>query len=170
MAEDFKPNIYPIMYWGLMYGLIAGFLLFVLFMLSRYLTLVWFPVFLTGVIWGGYRNYKKQKRESGQAGEPKPVLQEFKDAAKDILGATKEMVTEQLQEAAAEDAAKAEQEAEAPIAEAEEIIETPAPEVVSEEEAPTQPETPTPPTQQPEKDITPEQPDTNKPRQEPPVV
>lgn len=98
MAE-FKPNIYPIMYWGLMYGLIAGFVLFLLFILSRYITLLWFPVFLVGVMWGGYRNYRKQKNEAGHAGTtPKSPIEEFKEAARDIVGATREMIAEQARE------------------------------------------------------------------------
>jgi hypothetical protein len=89
------------MYWGLMYGLIAGFVLFILFMLSRFITVLWFPVFLVGLIWGGYRNYIKQKKEAGHGNtEPKTVLEEFKEAAKDIVGATREMVAEQVEEAA----------------------------------------------------------------------
>lgn len=116
MAE-FKPNIYPIMYWGLMYGLIAGFVLFLLFILSRYITLLWFPVFLAGVMWGGYRNYRKQKNEAGHAGTtPKSPIEEFKEAARDIVGATREMIAEQARETeqaeegeAAEDAAGAEE-------------------------------------------------------------
>jgi hypothetical protein len=108
MADKFKPNIYPIMYWGLMYGLIAGLLVFGLYLLSSYLTLVWLPVFLAGVVWGGYRNYKKQKREAGHAGQPKPAVEEFKEAAKDIMGVTKEMISEQMEEAAARDAVKEE--------------------------------------------------------------
>lgn len=103
---DFKPNIYPIMYWGLMYGLIAGFVLFILFLMSRFITVLWFPVFLVGVIWGGYRNYKKQKSESGHVSTiPKTALEEFKEAARDIVGATREMVAEQAEEAAQEEEA-----------------------------------------------------------------
>ena len=105
MAE-FKPNIYPIMYWVLMYGLIAGFVLFLLFIMSRYITLLWFPVFLIGVIWGGYRNYKKQRSEAGQESQPpKTPLEEFKEAARDIVGATREMVAEQARESVNEAAA-----------------------------------------------------------------
>jgi hypothetical protein len=114
---DFKPNIYPIMYWGLMYGLIAGFVLFILLLMSRFVTLLWFPVFLVGVIWGGYRNYKKQKSESGHMGtKPKTALEEFKEAARDIVGATREMVAEQAQEAVAgEEAAMATTQEEADV-------------------------------------------------------
>jgi hypothetical protein len=100
MAE-FKVNIYPLMYWGLAYGLIAGFVLFVLFLLSKYITVIWFPVFLAGLIWGGYRNYKKQKDGwSKQSNEPKKSqspADEVKEAVKDIFSATKEMVAEQLE-------------------------------------------------------------------------
>lgn len=135
MVEDFKPNIYPIIYWGLMYGLTAGFLLFIMFMLSRYLTMVWFPVFLAGVVWGGYRNYKKQKRESGQGGEPKAAIEEFKEAARDILGATREMVSERLEEAVVRDATK--QEA---VADTEEELVEVAGDTILEEEADTVPE------------------------------
>lgn len=107
---DFKPNIYPIMYWGLMYGLIAGFLLFILFLLSRFITLVWFPVFLTGLLWGGYRNYLKQKREAnGGEVKTRTPLEELKEAAKDIYGATREMVAEQAHESIQRDEGAGEQ-------------------------------------------------------------
>ncbi|HLD26127.1 MAG TPA: hypothetical protein VJC05_03745 [Candidatus Andersenbacteria bacterium] len=92
MAE-FKPNIYPIMYWALLYGVIAGILLFMLFILSRFITVVWFPVFLAGLIWGGYRNYKQQKTAAGET-MVKPVMQEFKEAASDIVAATREAMQE----------------------------------------------------------------------------
>ena len=89
-----------------MYGLIAGFVLFILLLMSRFITLLWFPVFLVGVIWGGYRNYKKQKSESGHVStQPKTALEEFKEAARDIVGATRDMVAEQAQEAVAEEEA-----------------------------------------------------------------
>jgi hypothetical protein len=96
---DFRPNIYPIMYWGLLYGLAAGLLLFAVFLLSQFITLVWFPVFLAGVIWGGYRNYQKQKRTDGTAGAPQQPLQEFKEAAHDIVAATRDMMAEENDEA-----------------------------------------------------------------------
>jgi len=98
---DFKPNIYPIIYWGLLFGLIAGFILFVLNILSQFITILWFPVFLGGVIWGGYRNYQKQRHDFSQAAgqplKPKPVLEEFKDAAHDIVDASREMLAEERQ-------------------------------------------------------------------------
>jgi len=103
--EQFKPNIYPIIYWGLLYGVIAGFILFVIFFLSRYLTTIWFPVFLVGLIWGGYRNYKKQKKEwsssTGVKTEKTSPLDEIKEAAGDIVEATKDMLAEQTQAEAA---------------------------------------------------------------------
>lgn len=96
---DFKPNIYPVMYWGLMFGLMAGFVLFIMFLLSQYITTIWFPVFLAGVIWGGYRNYRKQKQAwqegGGQPSEPQGVAQEIREAAKDIAAAAKDILTEQ---------------------------------------------------------------------------
>jgi hypothetical protein len=107
MMPEFKPNIYPIIYWGLMYGLIAGFLLFVMMLLSRYITTIWFPVFLAGVIWGGYRNYKKQKgewtKQTGQPGDKQPLVEEVKAAATDIYSATKDMLTEQAEETKSEE-------------------------------------------------------------------
>lgn len=104
---DFKPNIYPIMYWGLLYGLVAGFALLALYFLSRFITVIWFPVFLAGLIYGGYRNYQRQKRGAGVsvAGSP---LEEFKSAAQDIATATREMIAEQQTETEAELAAEAE--------------------------------------------------------------
>lgn len=97
----FKVNIYPLIYWGLAYGLIAGFVLFVLFLLSKYITVIWFPVFLGGLLWGGYRNYRKQKdawgKESNTPSAPQSAVDEVKEAASDIFSAAKEMVAEQLE-------------------------------------------------------------------------
>jgi len=170
---DFKPNIYPIMYWGLMYGLIAGFLLFIIYILSRYLTLVWFPVFLAGVIWGGYRNYRKQKKEAGGSQEKKTPMEEFKEAAKDIVGATREMVAEQVQESVEQEAAEqeiAESEASSVASEELPVEETPATEAPSAE--PAQPESQSPPevaTDQPI-DSTPPEDTTIKPGPPPPAT
>lgn len=100
---DFKPNIYPIMYWGLLYGLVAGFGLLALLFLSRYIGVIWFPVFLIGLVFGGYRNYQRQKSGVG-AGVAASPLQEFKNAAQDIASATREMINEQ-RIAASEEAA-----------------------------------------------------------------
>lgn len=91
---DFKPNIYPIMYWGLLYGVAAGLLLFAVYLLSQFITLLWFPVFLAGVIWGGYRNYQKQKRSLGIAAPQRP-MDEFREAASDIVTATRDMLAEE---------------------------------------------------------------------------
>lgn len=129
MAEEFKPNIYPIIYWALAYGVIAGFLLFLVYILSRYITLVWFPVFLLGLVWGGYRNYQKQKKiwstQSGVPLTPKSPVQEFKEAVSDVTQAAREMVAQQR----AEDAEIANAEAEA---------------IAQEETLPPQPDRPTP--------------------------
>lgn len=98
MAE-FKPNIYPVIYWALLYGVIAGLALFVVSVLSRFITLVWFPVFLAGLIWGGYRNYQKQRKEwarqSGAATVSGTPMAEFKAAAADIMSATRDMISEE---------------------------------------------------------------------------
>jgi hypothetical protein len=91
---NFQPNLYPIMYWGLLYGLAAGLLLFAVFLLSQFITLVWFPVFLAGVLWGGYRNYQKQKRAQGGVVTPQKPMQEFREAASDIVAATRDMLAE----------------------------------------------------------------------------
>lgn len=99
MAGEFKPNIYPIMYWALAYGLVAGFLLFLVYLLSRYITLFWFPVFAAGLIWGGFRNYKKQKKawaqQTGTPIAPGTPMQEFREAVSDVVQASREMVAEQ---------------------------------------------------------------------------
>lgn len=101
-VEGFKPNIYPVMYWALAYGVIAGAILFVVYLLSRYITIVWFPVFLAGVVWGGYRNYKKQKNfwhtSQGMPPVKKSAMDEFKEAVGDIVSASQEMMAEQAQE------------------------------------------------------------------------
>jgi len=94
------------MYWALAYGVIAGVILFVVYLLSNYITLIWFPVFLAGVIYGGFRNYKKQRNEwtrsQGVAPQTKPVMQEFREAVADIAVASQEMMAESRQQEAAE--------------------------------------------------------------------
>lgn len=111
VASEFKPNIYPIIYWALAYGVIAGFLLFLVYILSQYITLVWFPVFAVGLIWGGYRNYQKQKKiwstQSGTPVVPKSPVQEFREAVSDVTLAAREMVAQHR----AEDDAIAQEEA-----------------------------------------------------------
>lgn len=146
MADQFKPNIYPIIYWALAYGVIAGFLLFLVFLLSRFITIVWFPVFLVGLIWGGYRNYLKQKKIwSTQAGvpiTPKSPVQEFKEAVSDVTAAAREMVAQQR----AEDAAIAQAEADVIAREDEALAQQ------QQEDAPVAPAPlapPVPPTQPP---------------------
>jgi hypothetical protein len=98
---DFKPNIYPIMYWALAFGVVAGLLLFLINLLSQYITIVWFPVFLAGLIWGGYRNYQIQKKNwqssSGQPATPQSPMNEFKQAVADITEASKEVFNQSAQ-------------------------------------------------------------------------
>jgi len=134
-GEPFKPNIYPILYWALAYGVIAGLLLFLLLLLSRFITLVWFPVFLVGLVWGGYRNYQKQKRiwstQSGVPLTPKSPIEEFREAVSDVVDASREMVADHR----AEDAEIAAAEADA-LAYDEQAL--------AEEEAAATPTTPTP--------------------------
>lgn len=90
------------MYWALAYGLAAGFLLFLIYLLSRYITLFWFPVFAAGLIWGGFRNYKKQKKAwAQQTGAPMTAgtpMQEFREAVSDVVQASREMVVDQRAE------------------------------------------------------------------------
>lgn len=96
-AGQFKPNIYPIIYWGLVFGVCAGLLMFAMFLLSQFVNFIWFPVFLAGLLWGGYRNYQQQKRTWQQnAGGVVvgPPLEEIKAAAREIVAATREMMRE----------------------------------------------------------------------------
>lgn len=137
MADAFKPNIYPIMYWALAYGVIAGFLLFLVFLLSRFVTIVWFPVFLVGLIWGGYRNYLKQKSvwstQSGVPLTPKSPVQEFKEAVSDVTDAAREMVAQNR----AEDAAAIQAEADEAQAVEDELLAQQQPEVSPQPDRPT---------------------------------
>lgn len=87
---NFKPNIYPIIYWALAYGVAAGLLLFLVNMLAQYIAVVWFPVFLTGLIWGGWRNYRRQKSGAGVPGGGSPMA-EFKEAVGDIASASQDL-------------------------------------------------------------------------------
>jgi hypothetical protein len=102
MEGKFQPDIYPIMYWGIAYGAIAGVALFILFLLARFITLVWFPVFLAGLIYGGYRNYQKQKlawhTATGTPVTPASPMDEFKEAASDIYEASQNLATQEAVE------------------------------------------------------------------------
>ncbi|MEX1112242.1 MAG: hypothetical protein WEC84_02160 [Candidatus Andersenbacteria bacterium] len=138
-AQEYKPNIYPIMYWALLFGLAAGLILFLVLILARFITLVWVPVFLLGAAWGAYRNYRKQKDEwmnaQGVAPIKKSAMEEFKDAARDIVSASREMIAEQRAE---DQQAAAEQQA---VEEEATYAETP----VQEPDVPQEPYTPEPP-------------------------
>ncbi|MDZ4225322.1 MAG: hypothetical protein U1C49_00585, partial [Candidatus Andersenbacteria bacterium] len=106
-GQEFKPNIYPVMYWALAYGVVAGLLLFLLSVLSQFLTLVWFPVFLAGLIWGGYRNYQKQRSEwrqnTGTPATAQSPVNEFKSAVQDIAAASRELMSQEAQETSTEE-------------------------------------------------------------------
>ena len=99
------------MYWALAYGAAAGILLFILYVLSNFITIVWFPVFLAGVVWGGWRNYQQQKtRWYAQAGVPAPQrspMEEFRQAASDIAASSQELLNQTEDEASGADATPA---------------------------------------------------------------
>lgn len=105
-STNFKPNMYPIMYWALAFGAAAGVALFIMFLLSRFITIVWFPVFLVGLVWGGYKNYQKQKQAwmagAGVSVAPQSPMQEFKQAIGDIASASRDMMAEQRLESQAQ--------------------------------------------------------------------
>lgn len=156
---EYKPNIYPIMYWAILYGLIAAFVLFAITMLANFITVLWFPVFLAGVIWGGFRKYKQDKaawaQSQGAPSVPKTPVQEFKDAARDIAQASREMIARQAQE----DAQVVQEEvvAQEAAAEAQEVpVAEPAVAEVPQEAAPAAEETIV--TQEPEEPRTPQSP------------
>jgi hypothetical protein len=92
---DFKPNIYPIIYWGLAYGLTAAIVLVLITFLADLIGYFGFIVFLAGLIWGGYRNYLKQKRGYeagvGVTSGPQSPVQEFRQAVGDIVEASREL-------------------------------------------------------------------------------
>lgn len=118
----YKPNIYPIMYWAILYGAVAALALVLLTMIAKYVTILWFPVFLAGLVWGGFRKYKQDKatwmKGKGLVGTSKSPLEEFKDAARDITQASQDMMRRQAQEdAAAQQAAQAEVEQEQVVTE-----------------------------------------------------
>lgn len=96
---EFKPNIYPIMYWALAFGAAASVLLFVLYLLSQVIAFAWVPVFMTGLIWGGYRNYKKQKQEWSTSAGVVPAamspLAEFRQAASDVAQASRDLMEQE---------------------------------------------------------------------------
>lgn len=101
-GDEYKPNIYQLIFWALTYGVIAGAVLFVLRLLANYLALVWGPVFLAALAWGGYRNYLKQKLEWHSArGEQAPRLSpmdQIREAARDIVTASQEVAGQQQEE------------------------------------------------------------------------
>ena len=73
--------------------------MYLLTIASAYIGMVWFPIFMVGLVWGGYRNYQMQKaRWYQQAGQPTPTqspLQEFKQAVTDIADASKELMNQE---------------------------------------------------------------------------
>jgi hypothetical protein len=99
---DFKPQMMPLMYWALAYGAAAGVILFILFLLSSFITVVWFPVFLVGLAWGGYRNYQQQKKrwyaEAGVVPPQQSPLAEFRQAAADIASSSQELLNQNAAE------------------------------------------------------------------------
>src|SRR3989344_6540711 len=99
---DFKPNMYPIMYWAIAYGAAAGVALFLVNILSTFIGALWAPVFLVGLVWGGYRNYQKQKAAwrmgQGVSSVPQTPIQEFKTAVSDVVSASREMMAENVQQ------------------------------------------------------------------------
>ncbi len=98
-VTEYKPNLSPIIYWALAYGVIAGVVLFVLYLMSQYLTFLWAPVFLISAAWGAYRNYTKQKaawyQTNGLPQQKKPVFDEMKEAFQDIADASREVMQEE---------------------------------------------------------------------------
>lgn len=127
----YKPNIYPIIYWAILYGAIAALALVALTMLASFITVLWFPVFLAGLIWGGFRKYKQDKaawmQGKGLVGTSKSPVEEFKDAARDIAQASRDMVQRHAQEDAtiAAEQAQAEEEFSAPAMEQQVVPEAP---------------------------------------------
>jgi hypothetical protein len=106
MADgEFKPNMYPIMYWALAYGATAGLVLLLVKLLAGFITWVWFPVFLAGVLWGGWRNYQKQKlawqQNTGAPAVPQSPMTELRQAVTDISEASRDLLAEQPLEATA---------------------------------------------------------------------
>lgn len=157
---EYKPNIYPIMYWAILYGVIAAVALLVFKLLAEYLTYLWFPVFLAGMIWGGYRKYTQDKKTwmagKGLVGTSKSPVEEFKDAARDIAQASREMVAKNAKEDAQAAIIQQEAQGEPTLQEAleEQAAESaPAPESIPQTETPAEleeivtqePEEPRPP-------------------------
>lgn len=98
---DFKPQIMAILFWALTYGATAGVVLFILWLLAEYILIVWFPVFLAGVVWGGWRSYQQQKKRwYTQADIPSPqqsITQEVRQAASDIANASRELLNQEAE-------------------------------------------------------------------------
>ena len=89
------------MYWGLAYGLAAAIVLMLINFLAELIGFFSFFVFLAGLIWGGYRNYLKQKRTfetgAGVTSGPQSPVQEFKQAVGDIAEASQELFQQEQQ-------------------------------------------------------------------------
>lgn len=140
---NFKPNIYPVIFWAVSYGAAAALLVFVAKLLLEYINIFGPLVFLAGVVLGAWRNYRKQKNEfyanSGQAPAEQSPMDEFRAAARDIASASQELMN---QEAPAEEVVEEE------IVYEEPPVETQQQEVQQEELPPEEPPVapPTPPT------------------------
>lgn len=71
-------------------------------LLARYITVVWPFIFLAGLLWGGYRNYRQQKQALGVAVAGSP-MQEFRQAVSDIAQVSQAVFNQNAPEAAPED-------------------------------------------------------------------
>ncbi len=132
---DFKPNLYPIMYWAIAYGAVAGIALFLLNFLSSFINVLWAPVFLVGLVWGGYRQYQRQKA-AWRMGQGVPAtknspVEEFKQAVGDVVTASRELMTQNVEEEA-QQALQQQEAAEQELVQQEELQQT------AEEELPPQ--------------------------------
>ena len=99
MTDQFKPNIYPVIWWGLLYGVIFTLVLYILVLVAQHITVLWFPFFLLGLLYGSFRQYTKQRdifyASKGQKVRGGSFMDEVKEAARDISDAGREVFHEE---------------------------------------------------------------------------
>lgn len=92
----------PIFYWALAYGAAAGILMSLVAIMAKYLTLAWLPVFLAGLIWGGWRSWRQQRQQwYAQENVTPPaqsVAEEIRQAALDMAQASQELLNQDAEE------------------------------------------------------------------------
>ncbi|MCH8748451.1 hypothetical protein IH781_01745 [Patescibacteria group bacterium] len=94
-GRGFRVNIYPVMYWGLLFGLGASVLVWLVAQLAQYLSNVLLPVFLGGLVGGAFWSYLRQRNAWSKKRGNKQVAADgasFGAAVRDIAGASANLI------------------------------------------------------------------------------